>query len=404
MTTPTEHSWWSPSATKANMLCPARAKAVENLPNPSSPAAISGTTCHTMCENLDTGATTSVNITEDWQEQAVQDAMTQRQVVFDSLGIKGRMLNLEVSVNLNHIGRPDVFGTVDVLAYEPTSKTLLILDYKFGQGVKVRAFENPQLMTYGLGALALHPDAERIVLCVVQPRIYSEAITWDLSAETLKLWGTDKLLPAIQLAESHNPPFVAGDEQCRWCPKANQGCPTQLDQMKTFLPTANGEAKMDTTKVFGDKEISDLMLKIPSLEMAIKQVKSIAYDRAMAGQTIEHFKLIQKQKNSTWTDPKKVSNYLQRKGLKEADRYKKTLMSPSAAKKQLGALGKLTAKAITTLEGYTTRHVGDIALVAKTAKGEEYTPIKPEEHLPPKTVGPDANTEVGSEIDMNDLI
>ena len=48
---------------------------------------------------------------------------------------------------------PDGFGTGDCLIV--ADKTLHIIDFKYGLGVLVDAYENPQMMLYALGALRI---------------------------------------------------------------------------------------------------------------------------------------------------------------------------------------------------------------------------------------------------------
>ena len=64
------------------------------------------------------------------------------------------------------------FGTIDFLA--ATNKTLHVIDFKYGLGVKVDATENSQLKIYALGAiqeLECLYDFEKIILNIYQPRI-----------------------------------------------------------------------------------------------------------------------------------------------------------------------------------------------------------------------------------------
>ena len=66
----------------------------------------------------------------------------------------------------------DAGGTGDAVVYKPATKELEVVDLKGGRGVVVEAKGNPQLRSYGLGAVLTHPDldVETVKVTIVQPR------------------------------------------------------------------------------------------------------------------------------------------------------------------------------------------------------------------------------------------
>lgn len=54
--------------------------------------------------------------------------------------IPGELIGVEVKVNLSELmGVKDQFGTSDIIKYDPQTRTLHVIDLKYGKGVKVFA-------------------------------------------------------------------------------------------------------------------------------------------------------------------------------------------------------------------------------------------------------------------------
>ncbi len=111
---------------------------------------------------------------------------------------------------------PEGFGTGDFVIL--TEKELHIIDLKYGKGVAVSAYQNPQLMLYAIGALnqydALY-DIEKVVLHIAQVRM-DEFSSYELSVQELFDWVEEVQATAEKISRGHiiyNP----GVEQCRWC-------------------------------------------------------------------------------------------------------------------------------------------------------------------------------------------
>jgi len=377
----TTHNWWSPSAAQRNIACHASVQ-LNQKRTQSSKYADQGSVCHIACDSTDKNGSHGVVFTEDWQEQAVKDALQQREELIARCGFVNYQQNNETKVDLGAYGFADVFGTADIIIYDHDSKTLMVMDYKFGAGVAVSPNENPQLMTYAVGALSTYQHTEKVVLVVIQPRLYNEALTWDTTPGSLVEWRDDTLLPAIKASREPNAEFNPGEAQCRWCEAANKGCPAQLQQLKSLLPE-QGETMSETVS---NQDLAEFLKKIPAYEQAIKQVKATAHSRMMEGQTVDGFKLVRASKNRIWDDPIKADNLLKRKKFKMDERYSMKLISPSQAEKALAAKGAMTPRLITTLKNYIRKPVGDPVVAPASDKREEFTPINPIDELPPASI------------------
>jgi hypothetical protein len=122
---------------------------------------------------------------------------------------------------------PGGFGTADAVIVRDT--TLEIHDLKYGQGVKVSAFENTQLQLYALGVYAelgfLH-DIDHIKMVIHQPRLdnYSEDT---ITPEELMRFG--EYIKAKAQESISNPTYRPGGEVCKWC-KAKFVCKARAMQ------------------------------------------------------------------------------------------------------------------------------------------------------------------------------
>ncbi|MCM1556889.1 MAG: DUF2800 domain-containing protein [Anaeroplasma bactoclasticum] len=111
---------------------------------------------------------------------------------------------------------PEGFGTGDFVIL--TEKELHIVDLKYGKGVAVSAYQNPQLMLYAVGALNQYDtlyDIETIVLHVAQVRM-DEFTSYELSIQELFDWVEDVGEAARKIC-SGKIEYHPGVEQCRWC-------------------------------------------------------------------------------------------------------------------------------------------------------------------------------------------
>ena len=181
---PDQHARLSPSAAKRWISCPASVRLAAAVPpEPDSPYAAEGTAAHALGEykaqaellddSHDGGAFAAL-------EDAARDAgwdldeMHEHTDAYVELlrerlaAVPHSVLMLEQRVNT---GLPMCWGTSDAVIVSP--EHVEIVDLKYGAGVPVSAYENEQLMLYGVGALDTFGDllgtTERVVMTVFQP-------------------------------------------------------------------------------------------------------------------------------------------------------------------------------------------------------------------------------------------
>jgi len=203
---------------------------------------------------------------------------------------------------------PRLGGTADVSAVEPFGWVHLF-DYKNGY-VVVEVKDNPQMKNYGVGLLHEHPDAEGVVVHLVQPNapheegvIRSETYTRD----ELKLFEI-QLKEAADATSVPNAPLRAGS-WCTWCP-AKIRCPE-------FEAAMEREAVMEFSD---DPPEPALALPVPvdNTELARKAAWIPVFDQwgrdiegaiqhaLEHGETVPGKKLVLKKANRRWLQDAKV--------------------------------------------------------------------------------------------------
>lgn len=124
---------------------------------------------------------------------------------------------------------PEGFGTGDCIILTPAE--LHIVDLKFGKGIAVPAFQNPQLMLYGLGALNQYDtlyDIQTVVLHIAQVRM-EEFSSYEISVKELEDWAevVNKIALSIYNGKVE---YHQGVDQCRWC-KGRYICSERCNQL-----------------------------------------------------------------------------------------------------------------------------------------------------------------------------
>lgn len=147
----------------------------------------------------------------------------------------------------------DGFGTSDAVLISSDGTHLVVIDLKYGAGVKVFAQENDQMLTYGLGTVEtfeLLGTFENVTLIVCQPRM-DHIDPWDTTLERV-MQHAEELKQAMTLVlravernnkGEHVDSYLAPSEKaCTFC-KAEAGCPAL--------------AKLVAQTVFDDFEMLD---------------------------------------------------------------------------------------------------------------------------------------------------
>lgn len=349
------HSKIGASSMERWMNCPGSVKLSEGMPSQSSSYAEEGTLAHDIAAAILCG---------EVHKDAPQEMLDAVQVHVDFV-TKLRekdpdsFLSVEERLDLSHL-HPGLFGTADVIIYQPNLKTLHVVDYKHGQGIPVDVVEdgkpNVQLLYYGLGALEQTKAAcEFVMLHIVQPRCHHP----DGPVRSVRLQAVDMidfaadLVEYAKLTESENAPLKAGD-WCRFCPAAVK-CPEVQSRA-----LAISKQEFSPALSYDPKKLSETLQWIDVVEAFIKNVRAFAYAEAERGRTPPGFKLVEKRANRKWVDEAVVSEIAK---TLDQDLFDHSLKSVAQVEK---VLGKEALKSI--LGDFIVQESSGLTLVPETDK------------------------------------
>jgi len=236
-------------------------------------------------------------------------------------------------------GIPGAFGTADLLL--ANKKFVLLVDWKFGAGVPVKAVYkdehgekvNAQLLFYFAGAMEELPsmfNKKRYVVAVIQPRT-TERLTHTIITRTEVDMFIEDMDLAIVSALGKNPPLHAG-EYCRWCP-ARPFCPEHTQPLFDLVGMEIAPAQLaasvvddGNSAVYGEflakaKYLADLAADYQ------KQVDEAIHSYLTNGGTVPGWKLKQKTKQRQWIDSDTVAFNLKRLGFAEEDIWQDKLQT-----------------------------------------------------------------------------
>ena len=223
----------------------------------------------------------------------------------------------------------DGFGTTDLLVI--ADGVLDVCDLKYGKGVEVSAEENPQMMLYALGALALFDslyDIQTVRMSICQPRI-GNISQYPLSVKDLTDWAAWILKPAAKLAYAGEGEFQPG-EHCRFC-RARHTCRARAE---TYLAMAQYDFK--SPALLTGEEMAAVLSQADALTAWCKDVWAWAESEAMNGRCFEGYKLVEGRSNRIYVDEQQVAEKLIGAGYAEDVIYIRALKGITALEKTLG--------------------------------------------------------------------
>lgn len=184
---------------------------------------------------------------------------------------------------------PDGFGTADSILIH--GDTLWITDYKHGKGVPVEAEHNEQLQLYALGAIQSYAflyTIKHIVLSIIQPRTSTlTPNTWTIEADKLLDWGENFVKSRAALAYNGKGEFNPGEKTCRFC-KAKAVCRARAEKN---LELARNEFAPPRTLSY--EEIGGILTQAQDLKAWVSDLEEYALDKALSGQHITGWKLVE---------------------------------------------------------------------------------------------------------------
>ena len=331
---PSAHAKLSPSAADRWMQCPGSIALCNRLGlkgSPPSRYSAEGTFAHEIrAKSLEArcdprefiGDTATVDGFDFICTKEMADHL--RPGVEDLLATDGT-LHVEVRLDLGP-WIAEGFGTSDaVVCYE---NTLIVNDLKFGSGVPVSAKDNRQLMIYALGALALHPTAQTIILDIDQPRTGDgSGSTARISRAELDAFGV-RVRAAAMRANAPDAPLIPGDKACKWCP-AKGACPALAAKAMDVVGMGD-DAQVPPVQSLTPQQRANILTAKPLIESWLEAVHAASLADALAGQPDPGWKVVEGRRgNRAWVAG--AERILV--GMLGDAAFEKKLISPAAADK-----------------------------------------------------------------------
>jgi len=307
-------------------------------------------------------------------QEMINHVLVYTEYVKELVGYDGQLM-VEVWIDLSNI-EPGFGGTADAVIYR--DRVLHIVDLKYGQGIVVEAFDNPQLQLYALGALRLYPLAESVHVHIVQPRAqHSEGPIRSDKVNIRWLRGDFKrsVIEAIRAADSLEPYFCPGEKQCRWCPAADlMRCPHFVQEAITIAhgefidfvqETPKEPIPMRELATLDNGTINFLLNQLPLVQLWCKKLETAGQEILENGGELEDFKLVEGRTHRRWNmifDEPALVKELTGLGVSDEDLYTKKLVSPNQAE------GLLPRNRHVELQKFWIKPKGNPTIAKKTDK------------------------------------
>ena len=265
---------------------------------------------------------------------------------------------LEERVDISEYA-PDCFGSIDCQLVG--RDTLIVIDLKYGEGIKVYAERNTQMMLYALGAIKGKPSIKTIRLVIAQVRL-NHFDVWEISANDLLQWADKVLKPTAKKAFAGKGEQKLGD----WC----VFCPVKAQCRKQYEAVVSDFDKYGYPELLTEDEICDLIEKIDKYKGWLESVNKFVYDEALRGHKWKGYKLVAGRSSRVITDEEAIRQDLLTKKYLEDEIFNIKL-------KGIGDLEKLVGKKqFSALYGqYVKSKPGNPKLVPDSAPGDEINPL-----------------------------
>lgn len=374
------HALLSPSGAHRWLACPGSVVLEKDLPDTSSEFADEGTAAHFLAsECLEKGKNAVaylgelIRVADDITEFCPEkddahygkgkafvidaDMAGFVQAYLDYVRALGGDLMVEQALDIEPItGEPGAKGTSDSVVL--LDRELVIVDLKYGRGVKVDAEQNDQLRIYALAALeqfGFLGDFSQVRLVIVQPRL-SHISEWTCSVDELRTFGkrvdfaASGILQALASGKaSRTLERDPGEHQCRFC-KAKATCPTLRDQVLSTVADdfvrieepLRPQLKAATERETDNATLGNLLEAVDLVEGWCKAIRARAEEELNAGRAVPGFKLVAGRKSARqWANAEEAEQSLKAMRLRVEQMYDLKLISPTTADKlhKAGDLG-----------------------------------------------------------------
>lgn len=394
---PSGWDWWS--------NCPYAPTLSEGLPDPTSFYAAEGTVAHEISDRVLRGEAVDASqfLGKMFQceghdivvDEEMVDGVTLYVDYVHSRVEDGGVLLCETQVPIGHLtGEEGATGTSDNIVIN--GSRMIVIDLKYGKGVRVNAEGNGQARMYALGALhqmGMVYDIDEVEVVIVHPRLEDGITTETLNIGELQEFADEVEIAAGRVLLATEEDLNPGEKQCKFCPagkamvcKAREAeiskslaliAPADISDFADLTRPKQASALSITPEVPGEK-IAAFLRAVPLIEAAITAARAEAERRLFAGQEIPGFYLgVGRKGHRKWTAEAEadVEATLRKKKIKVADIFQKKLISPTQAEKKL----KGNPKAWEAVQDFIVRADGKPSVCREGDTNEVYIPVTAED-------------------------
>lgn len=321
----TQHSLISPSNFERRMLCPGSLNAEKDLPDVYSKYAEEGKLLHEKTIEY-IGICKQVYRDEEkygyiWEQSSLSSITDEQEKCLDELNKEQQEAVIraceyyfsfwnkrimyaphEQTYDLSFI-YPGMKGTADsILIIDNTRNEdkyeIHIIDYKFGKGVSVQAYQNYQLILYYLGAIN-DPEIKHhmskhtkisVHLHIVQP--FRNNSVWDLTDdEVLEINNLNIYLDVVNKCYSSNAIRIPHKKACQFC-KAKPTCPALAKTVPNPDIDFFGLEDTEIAAIYDNREL---------ISMYMSSIEQYITNRINDG-GFENYALVNKMSNRKWNN------------------------------------------------------------------------------------------------------
>lgn len=210
---------------------------------------------------------------------------------------------------------PDAFGTGDAIII--ADGTLDVIDFKYGKGVRVSAYKNPQMMIYALGAyerFSFEYNIKKVRMTIVQPRI-DNLSDFEMDVKDLLAWAKETLAPKAKEAFKGDGPQNPG-EWCQFCKV--KSCCKALTQKCTDVVKNHEDPRL----ISAEELATDILPIVATVKTWLAGVEDYALQQALSGVELPGWKLVEGRSIRKITNQEGVEKALTEAGFDYDDIYK----------------------------------------------------------------------------------
>lgn len=229
---------------------------------------------------------------------------------------------------------PEGFGTSDVVVL--SDKTIEIIDLKYGKGVPVDAYLNPQLMLYALGAVDKYDiiyEFETVRMTIIQPRL-DNISTFEIEKEELLYWADNYVAPRAVQAWEGTGEWKITDDVVKFSKVRAQLRPRAEKNFQLVDKYELKEAPLLT-----NEEIAEILERAPEIKKWLEHVETYALQKARdEGEEFPGWKVVAGRSNRKVLDVEGLLMVLEAEGFEDED-----ILKPQELK-AIGQLEKVVGK------------------------------------------------------------